>query len=1239
MTDAHATGPDTGGLAFDNPEAYIARDRRRAMSEGRQLPDRVHGSALFADISGFTTVTEVLASELGSQHGAEELTANLNRVFHHVIAELDRFGGDVIYFSGDAVTCWLDGDDGSRAAACALAMQAAMDRVGEVVTPAGTVVPLAIKVAVVVGPARRFAVGDPEIQLMDVLAGSLVDELASAERSAAAGEVVLGQSALRSLGDRAAVGAQRVDVETGASMSVLARLRVPVADAAVAEPATALPEHEVRPWLLPAVYERVRAGRGELMAELRPAIPVFVRFGGIDYDADDAAAAKLDDFVCRAQRVLTGFGGNLVQLTLGDKGAYLYAVFGSPHAHEDDADRAVAAALELRSLDSVTDVAGIQTGISTGRIWTGTYGHAMRRTFTCLGDAVNLAARLMSSAPPGQVYATEAVREQAGDSFTWERLPDLRVKGKAGLVAASSLVGAISGGLRRRRRYELELVGRRAELATLDAALDSSLRGSGNVVGIAAEAGMGKSRLVAEFVRSVRAEGRLVAFGECPAFGANANYGVWREIWRSLLGVDEQQPEDVQLAMLEHRLAEIDPTLVPRTPLLDLVLGLSIPDSELTRTLDPKLRKASFEALLAQCLRARAADEPLVLVLEDCHWIEPLSRDLLEVLVRATSALPVLFVLNYRPASEPGGDLGIAGLAQFVEIELTDLEPADTERLVRVKLAQLFGPDTDVPAALIELVRTRSRGNPFYLEELLNYVHGEGVDLGDEASLRGLDAPGSLHSLILSRIDTLGESPRRTVKVASVVGRAFHAPTLLGVYPELGSPDGLRGDLGTLRTVDLVTLDREDIEEYSFKHVVTQEVTYESLPFATRAMLHERVAAHIEKTGADSIEHQLDLLAHHYWHSGNVAKKREFLVRAGEAAQASYANAAAIDYYERAAPLVGDQERIDLLLRLGKVLDLAGDWQRAEKVEREALALAEQLGDARSQAWCEAALAEEARRQGRYDEAAALLATAATIFGEVADDAGLGQVHHLAGTLAAQQGDYDQAVERYEASLEIRTRLGDDASIGSLLSNLGIVAEYRGDYDVSRGYHERALAIREAIGDRWAIAVSLTNLGTIAVNQGDDLEARARLEEAMRLSREVGDAWMVANTHNNLGNASRGLGDHDAARHHYAASLRAYREYDDAWAMAYLLEDIGLLASLRDDAELALELVGAADTLREEIHAPRAPALEEQLEAQLAQGAGALDVERRQAARNRGRARGQLAAFEVALAFCEAEGT
>ena len=680
--------------ASDNPEAYIPSDRRRALAAGVEMPDRVEGSALFADISGFTPLTEALAREYGPQRGAEELTANLNRVFHAIVAELDRYGGDVIYFSGDAITCWIDGDDGARATACGLAMHETIEQVGRIVTPAGTEVQLAMKVAVAVGKARRFVVGDPDVQLIDVLAGRLIDEIAAAEHQAEKGDVVLEQSALESLEGRVDISEIRVDEESGRRCGVVARLLVNVEEAPAPPLAEPLDEDIVSEWLLPAVYERMRAGRGEFLAELRSAYPVFVRFGGIEYDEDDDAIHKLDDFVCRAQAIFDTYGGNLLQLTLGDKGAYLYAVFGSPLAHEDDAARAVAAALEVRDLEASTEAADIQIGITNGRLRSGTYGHVARRTFVCLGDAVNLSARLMSKAPAGGIYATDRVRNAAGGGFNWERLPDFNVKGKSEPIVAFSLLGYSRRTSQRYLRHRLPMFGRDAELAFLGEKLDVALTGYGAVVGIAAEAGMGKSRLLAEFVRSLRRRGHLVAYGECQAFGRNTSYFVWREVWRTLFHLRDDESEEAQLARLESELAAIDPELVARLPLLEPVVDLSIPDNDLTQSFDAKLRKTSLEGLVGDCLRARAAHHPLVVVLEDCHWLDELSRDLLMSLARSVAGQRVLLLLAYRPSSDVGQEIGVEGLSHFSQIELAELPAEDTELLIRSKLEQMTADQT-----------------------------------------------------------------------------------------------------------------------------------------------------------------------------------------------------------------------------------------------------------------------------------------------------------------------------------------------------------------------------------------------------------------------------------------------------------------------------------------------------------------------------------------------------------------
>ena len=1170
----------------DHREAYLAGDRRRALREGRELPDRAHGVALFADISGFTPLTEVLANELGARRGSEELTAQLNRVLTEVIEVIIRHGGDVISFAGDAVTCWLDGDDGRRGAACGLDIQQTMASIGTIRTPGGTEVVLAIKVAVAVGPVRRMVVGDPAIELIDVLAGRLMDEMADAEHLAEKGDVVLARSALDSLGDAAVVSEIRYGAD-GNEVGVLAGLRVEVAVGAPMATESRLDDALVRPWILPAVYEQLAAGRGELLAELRAAYPVFVRFGGIDYDDDPDASAKLDEFVRRAQRVLADFGGNLLQLNIGDKGAYLYAVFGAPHSHEDDASRAANAALELLALEGETAACDLQIGIAHGRVRSGSCGHPMRQTFTCLGDAVNLAARLMSKAPPGQAYISDEVRRALTPRVECQLVGEMTVKGKAEPVRVLAIVGLRMRPVQREIRYPLPMIGRDAEMAAFEHALAEVDAGSGRVVAVAAEAGRGKSRLISEFVRHLAASGITVGWGEAQSFGRTTSYLVWRDVWRTLLGVDDDADDHAQRVEVTRRLAAISADHAHRAPLLTAVIGTTLDDNELTSTFDAKLRKTSLESLLVDLIRARAGDAPLAIVLEDCHWIDPLSRDLLEELVLATTSLPVLFVLAYRPADVPGGGLGLDRVPTFQELRLDELDAGNAHLVLRAKLEQLFGPAVNPAPGLVQFVIERAQGNPFYLEELINYIHGLGVDPADPAAFRRLEIPDTLLRLVQSRIDMLADVPRTVLKVASVVGRNFESPFVHGYYPELGSLDIVENALEAARQADVVRIDRREDHSWLFRHVVARDVAYDSMPYATRAAMHDRAGAYIEAAGPHAIERDLDLLAYHYWLGNDRDKKREYGVRAGVAAQARYANDDAAEHFQRVLPLLADGERVGVLRRLGKVLELRGGWVDAETTYRSAIELATHVGDDRQRAGAQADLAESLRKQGRFDDAHQQLTDAGVTFTRIDDPAGLALVLHLQGTLASQQGQYGPARLAYEQSLEIRQRLGEQASIGSLFSNLAVVAENEGDLEGAKEMNERALAIREGVGDRWAICVSHNNLGMIALLQQDFFTAEMRFQESMRLATEVGDRWIVAVGHHNLANANLGLGRLDQAGADFLQALQAYEDYSDQWSIALLAEDMVPLAVANEQFTAALELVGAADSLRERLNAPR----------------------------------------------------
>lgn len=703
---------------------YLPMDRRQALARGKNLPEHAWGTALFADISGFTPLTEALVRDLGPQRGAEELTRHLDQVYEALITELQKYGGSVIGFSGDAITCWLDADAGQRGAACALAMQKAMGQFSAVTIPSGRVVTMAMKAALATGKVRRFLVGDPRIQSIEVLAGSTLYQLAATEHHAAKGEVLLAPSTMASIDKLVEVKERRVG-EHGEQFSVISGLTAPVEP----HPWPDIPEdtfqiEQLRAWLLPPVYQRLLSGQGEFLGEFRPAVTLFLHFTGIDYDDDPQAGRKLDAYIRWVQSVLARYEGSLMQLTIGDKGSYLCAVFGAPIAHEDDSQRAASAALELRCPPPGLGMdINPQIGIAQGIMRTGAYGGSQQRTYGILSDEVNLSARLMQAAGPGQIIASKAVWSVTHESFTWESLPDIRVKGKVDPITIFSLVGQKSHPSGP-ARYLLPMVGRQAELNLAQSKLELAAFGHGQVMGILAEAGMGKTRLVAEIMRLAEQRSMICYSGECEAYGADTSYLVWLNIWREIFHLDPNGRVEDQVSSLQAQLEAIDPLLTPRLPLLGTLLHLPIPENDLTRSLDAKLRKTSLEALLVDCLRARVNQgPPFVIVMEDCHWLDPLSHDLFEALARAIMNLPVFIILTYRSEQPPHLlTQRVSLLEHFTEIHLAEFEPQEAERLIQLKLEQFFGSHSQVQQEFIDKIVDRAGGNPFYIEELLNYL-------------------------------------------------------------------------------------------------------------------------------------------------------------------------------------------------------------------------------------------------------------------------------------------------------------------------------------------------------------------------------------------------------------------------------------------------------------------------------------------------------------------------------------
>jgi tetratricopeptide (TPR) repeat protein len=798
----------------------------------------------------------------------------------------------------------------------------------------------------------------------------------------------------------------------------------------------------------------------------------------------------------------------------------------------------------------------LRIGIAQGVMRVGAYGGVTRRTYGALGDEVNLAARLMTTAGPGEILVTGPVYKAVEGAFAAEPRPPLPMKGKAEPLPVFLVTGERKHRAIRLQEpsYGLPMVGRVAELEGVNARLAQAAQGKGQVIAIVAEAGMGKSRLVAEVIRSARRQG-FVGFGSaCQPDAIRTPYQAWKSVWQAFFEIDPEHSSRKQMRMLEGEIEDRAPDRLDSMPLLNVVLDLQIPDNGFTEHLEPKVRQSALHALLEACLKAASQDEPILVVLEDLHWIDALSIELLEQLTSALTEHAVAFVLAYRPAQWSIAEASrIEALPQFERIGLRELTVGEAEQAIRAKLAQLYPARAGaLPQGLVEALMARSQGNPFYIEELLNYVRDRGLDPSD---LNRIELPDSLHALILSRIDQLSEGDKVTLRVASVIGRLFRADWLTGYYPELGEFPTVKTALDRLSTLDITPLDSPEPEwRYLFKHIVTHEVTYESLPFATRARLHEQLAKFLEGNDAP-----VEAIAFHYGRSGNQAKKIEFLRKAGEAAQRNFANEAALGYFSSLLPLLGDaRDKSPIHLARGQVAELMGKYGEAEVDYRAALDSA--VDDPGSKAAAQFALGKLNRLRGEYGKALEQLEPVLDARRRASDVRGLAQGLIEKGLVLIRTGELTEARSTTDQGLVLAREADDKPSAALALNSLGQVAWSQGDYAASRARYGESMALRREIGEPSAIAASLNNLGVVALAQDDYAAARSLLEESLSIRRAIGDRWGVATALSNLGVLAMWLGDYPQARALYEENVSIRRPMGDKSGLALSLHNLGCVA-------------------------------------------------------------------------------
>lgn len=1156
---------------------YLPEDRKQASASGVALPDRSEGTALFADLSGFTSLTEALARAHGPDRGAEELTRHLTHAFDALIRPVHAQRGSVIGFSGDAVTCWFDGDDGRAAVAAAHAMQAAVAELPAAALPGADAVSFGAKVAVVGGPVRRLLVGDPAIQVIDVLAGSTLDRLAVCEGLAERGEVVVDPSVAQAAGVR--VTSERTDPASGFVGCVVG----PPEDPAPRNPWPALPEADVarlRPWVLPVVQERLRLGLDGSAADFRPAAALFLSFAGIDYDGDPDAGEKLDTFVRWVQGVVNLVGGSVIQLTVGDKGAYLYCAFGAPVAHEDDAARAVSAALTLRSPPHPF-VRDVRIGVTHGRMYAGAYGSATRRTYGVLGPKTNLAARLMGRAEPGSVLCDEAIVRQARRRWTFTPLPPIRVKGVAQPVAVSAPVEPVA-----QEELLRPIAGRSSERDRLRDLAQRAVGGESLTLLIEGDVGIGKSRLVTWLARESEAMGARTLAGRPQSLEVRAPYGAWRDIVWGLLGLDGASSAE-RIESTARRVADLAPELAPWSPLLADLTGLDLPESDLTRALAPDVRHRNLTHLITELATRRASAVPLVVILDEAQRLDSLSWELAVNVAQAARErrVPFLLGLAYRPLEVgPTGGEALATLREPDEgvhtTMLTDLEP---EAVTEIVAGVLDVPPAALPRGLADLVVGRASGNPFYAEELV-------ATLVDDGSLRverspdgasvaftggagdGALLPRTLQGLVLARVDRSSAEEQLTLKVASVVGRRFGlAP--LRVALRSTAPvreEEVRGRLGALAARALVQPDGEAADAFAFRHVLVHEVAYGSLLFAQRRRLHRTVAEWYGREEDLPPRKLHPLLAHHYGRAAEgsddaalVGRAVRYLQLTAEQNEHLSAFPEALAAFEAALALLPEDDepaerRSGLLVAAAGVHEKMGAYREAGARFEEAL---RRPGSERNRAAALAGLCLVHTRGGADEEARAAGDRALEIAEAIQDATLIALVRGRLGILAALGGAFTQAEEHF-ASAERHYRVLDQLQNAAAWSNnLGLVLIFQERFDEAQLRLADALALARDARAKDVEAQVLMNLG-LAAQRLEDLDTAAeRYTESLELCRALLARQDAVTAVVNLGDIALARGRHDEAWDAYTGAA------DEAFALGAIPK---ALDALRGASEVLL---------------------------------------------------------------------
>ncbi|HET7899762.1 MAG TPA: adenylate/guanylate cyclase domain-containing protein, partial [Candidatus Nanopelagicales bacterium] len=1111
MSVQETSRPEVVIVDDPRPDVRVVHDLRRhipriALEWDDDAPGRawqqVDATMVFADISGFTALTEKLARR--GRIGAEELIETLNRIFGGMLEQAAIRGGELLKFGGDALLFVFRGDDHAfRACRSAVDMRAALREAAKIPTSVGKL-KLSMSVGIHTGPVDFFLVGAPTRELL--ILGGAATATAEAEHAAVAGEILV-------------TAGTAVELPAGSTTERpdgLHRLKWRFT----------YPPEGGAPALPDVPHERLRTlfphALGDYLDERVPdpehkvATIAFGRFSGTDTmlaeAGHDAVADALHRTISVFEEALIAEGGTLLATDIDSDGGKLFMGSGVPFSSEDDEGRMLRAMRQV--LDTGTPLP-VQIGINRGHVFAAEVGAPERAAYSAMGDTTNTAARIMSKAPDGVLFAHPSVLAQSRTLFSTEPAGPFPMKGKAVPVLVHA-VGEEIGTREAQARTELELVGRDDELALLRDAFARALGGEGGVVTVSARTGLGKSRLISEAMRGIEA---TVVPVRAEPYGMTSPYRMLRDPVRQAFGVDRGDPEEMAETLLA-RFERLMPDLLPLAPLLADVVNVPLPPTPESAAIEPRYRPDRIADIVLRLLEV-AVRGPLVIHVEEAHWADGASTTVLQRVAQATEGHPWALVVARRDEGE--------GFAPEEGTHLL-LEPLPDDVMTRIViLATESAPLLDHE---IEGIVARSGGNPLYAEELIRLFR-------DVGSLE--EMPESLHAALDAQIDALDPHSRRVLRYASVLGRSFRREVL---------DQTLRGDdlIVDEATVERLAnfLEPDGPGRLRFRTGMIRDAAYEGLAYRLRTRLHAAAGRAVETLSTD-LEADADTLALHFWRGGDAPKTWRYARMAGDRAAHAYANVDAAVQYQRALdaardlPVVPPFEKSQVCSQLAEVRDLAGLYPLAIDAWNSALRFMKD--DSRRMAEILYSRAVTRSNADAYVSALRDLTKAEKL---VEGDASVDAQRLRIRIRAMRSSVYQESQRQAQANKAAQRVIAEARALGEAegLERALLVADASGlqlgDTSIGPNVEE---AFQSALSNgRLSRAVSAANnLGAFAFFAGRWDDALERWAEGRRIANQAGDVVLAAQIGCNIGELRIHRGELDAADEVLAESRRVFR--------------------------------------------------------------------------------------------------